>query len=548
MFVDLFSKMKKLISIPFVLLLFLAGFCVNAADEASAESSAPAYMNPESAQAKAVLDLWPEGVPGSLGDAEPEVIYPGGISKVYVPKLYAYPVEGSTDAPAVVIFPGGGYTHLAIEKEGFTVARWLNSLGIAAFVVEYRHDPYRAPMPLMDAQRAIRMVRKDFKKWGIDPYQLGVMGFSAGGHLTATTLTMWDQPVMQEGPYSGVSCRPDFGILAYPVISLVDDSLTHEGSRTALLGEGHDEEARERWSLELHVPLKVPPVLLFHARDDGAVPVGNSYLFQDAVQAVGGSAETFLVDEGGHGFGLYKPEVVEACEAWLAERGFTDQQPEVTVYGVGDSTMADKPTDTDNPERGWGQLLPEFLPKGMVMDNHALNGRSSKSFIDEGCWDAVMKTMKPGDWVIIQFGHNDQKFKDPARYTNPYSGYRANLAKMVADARDRGAHPVLASSIVRRNFNEYGTLEDTHGAYPFVMRQLALELGVPFVDLQLMTEDWIRGHGPEDSKRFFVWAEPGEYLSLPEGKQDNTHLNDAGARKVAGMFWEGWKGILEKCK
>src|SRR5215207_15654 len=125
-------------------------------------------------------------------------------------------------------------------------------------------------------------------------------------------------------------------------------------------------------------------------------------------------------------------------------------QARPTVFLVGDSTMADKPDPARNPERGWGQLLPRFLDSGVVVRNHAVNGRSTRSFLDEGRWDSVVAVLRPGDVVVVQFGHNDQKIEDPKRFTNPYTAYRRNLARFVADARARGATPVLCSSIVRR--------------------------------------------------------------------------------------------------
>jgi len=302
--------MKLLSVCCWALLLLVAGLWVNA-DEL------PAYLDPESGRPSEVLELWPDGMPGERSDIEAQEVYPGGVRRVLVPKLHAYPLEGAEDAPAVVIFPGGGYEHIAMEKEGHAVARWLNTLGFAAFVVEYRHAPYRAPYPLMDAQRAFRMVRANAEQWGVDPERIGVMGGSAGGHLAACVLTMWREPLMQEGPYAGVSCRPDFGILAYPVISLVDESVAHQGSRYNLLGPDQPQKLREVWSPELHVPENMPPILIYYAEDDGEVNPGNSLLFQQCVEARGGSVTVVALEEGGHGFGLYQAEAVEACEAWL---------------------------------------------------------------------------------------------------------------------------------------------------------------------------------------------------------------------------------------
>ncbi|HER07555.1 MAG TPA: hypothetical protein ENO20_01480 [Bacteroides sp.] len=207
----------------------------------------------------------------------------------------------------------------------------------------------------------------------------------------------------------------------------------------------------------------------------------------------------------------------------------------VTVHLVGDSTMADKPDPGNNPERGWGQLLPEFFNDLVTVRNHAVNGRSTKSFIEEGKWNNVMQAVQPGDYVLIQFGHNDQKEYDPNRYSNAYSDYRRNLEQMALEVRDKGAHPVLLSSIVRRNFNDEGTLVDTHGPYPFVARTVAAGNGIPFIDLQQMTGDLLTGLGPERSAGHYLILEPGTWEMYPEGRVDNTHLNERGAREVAGM-------------
>jgi lysophospholipase L1-like esterase len=207
----------------------------------------------------------------------------------------------------------------------------------------------------------------------------------------------------------------------------------------------------------------------------------------------------------------------------------------VTVHLVGDSTMADKPDPGNNPERGWGQLLPEFFNDLVTVRNYAANGRSTKSFIAEGKWNSVMQGVEAGDYVFIQFGHNDQKEYDPDRYNNPYSDYRRNLEQMALEVREKGAHPILLSSIVRRNFNQEGTLVDTHGPYPFVARSVAVENGVPFIDLQQMTADLVSGLGPERSAGLYLNLKPGTWEMYPEGRMDNTHLNESGGREVAGM-------------
>lgn len=206
-----------------------------------------------------------------------------------------------------------------------------------------------------------------------------------------------------------------------------------------------------------------------------------------------------------------------------------------TIYMIGDSTMADKKDPEINPERGWGQVLPIYLNSKIVVDNRAANGRSSRSFIGENRWDSILKTLKKGDFVFIQFGHNDQKFKSPDRYTNPHVTYRHNLIKFVEETRAKEAIPVLFSSIVRRHFNEHGTLIDTHGEYPVETRLVALEYNVPFIDLQYFTEHLEESYGVEGSKKLHLHFEAGENPYYKDAKADDTHLSELGANEVAKL-------------
>ncbi|GLB53427.1 hypothetical protein NBRC110019_24680 [Neptunitalea chrysea] len=206
-----------------------------------------------------------------------------------------------------------------------------------------------------------------------------------------------------------------------------------------------------------------------------------------------------------------------------------------TLYLIGDSTMANKKDPEVNPEHGWGQMLPLLMTNAISIQNHAVNGRSSRSFLLEGRWDSIMKTLKKGDYVIIQFGHNDQKFKSKDRYTNPYTAYRYNLEKYVNDTRSKGAYPILMSSIVRRKFNEYDVLEDTHGAYPLITRMVAKEMDIPFVDMQWLTEQLETQYGTEKSKELHLHIPPNTNSYVPNGKKDNTHLSEKGATLVASL-------------
>lgn len=204
----------------------------------------------------------------------------------------------------------------------------------------------------------------------------------------------------------------------------------------------------------------------------------------------------------------------------------------VNIYCIGDSTMADKEPEVF-PETGWCQALPAFLDESVKVHNHAVNGRSSKSFIDQGRWQTVLDSLQEGDYVFIQFGHNDEKDYDSTRYTTPFGTYSENLERFVVEAREKGANPVLFTSIVRRKFAENGTLADTHGDYPVATRQVAEKLNVPLIDLQKFTEEWVNQLGDEASKKMYLWTEPTE--RFPQGRKDDTHLSDIGAAEVAKL-------------
>ena len=195
--------------------------------------------------------------------------------------------------------------------------------------------------------------------------------------------------------------------------------------------------------------------------------------------------------------------------------------------------MANKPLANDNPERGWGQMLPQFLTDNVVFDNRAVNSRSTKSFKDLKLWESVYNSLKKGDHVFIQFGHNDGKVTDSTRYTNPHTAYRYNLIRFVTETREKGATPIIFSSITRRNFNEQGVLISTHTDYPLDARLVAQEYNVPFIDMEYYTELLEMKFGPEKSKQLHLQYKAGENSFFPEGKEDNTHLNVKGATEIA---------------
>lgn len=269
--------------------------------------------------------LWPEGAPGAKGDQEGDK-----------PTLTIYlPAKEKANGAAVVICPGGGYGFLAMDHEGHQIAQWLNSLGVAGFIVKYRHrnsgTGYGHPAPLQDAHRAIRMVRSRAKEWSIDPNRIGVLGFSAGGHLASTTGTHFDNGRSEvQDPIERVSCRPDFMILIYPVISFTE-WCTHTGSRRNLLGENPDPNMVENLSNEKQVTPRTPPTFLVHADDDTGVPPENSIYFYLALRKAKVPAEMHIYQKGGHGFGLGKKDSAAsswlmACANWMREQGLLDKK------------------------------------------------------------------------------------------------------------------------------------------------------------------------------------------------------------------------------
>jgi acetyl esterase/lipase len=239
------------------------------------------------------IELWPDGAPGALGTSNDDR-----------PTLDVYPADPSAAVPtAVVVCPGGGYSTLALDHEGAEVARWFNGFGVTAVVLHYRRSPYRHPVPKHDVDRALRWTRHHADRLGVSDRRIGVLGFSAGGHLAATAATLWDEgDASAPDPIDRVSSRPDFALLCYPVITFGPHA--HGGSRSNLLGPEPDAALVEALSLETRVNERTPPVFLFHTANDGAVPAENSVLFFAACRRAGVSAELHVYRDGPHGMGL----------------------------------------------------------------------------------------------------------------------------------------------------------------------------------------------------------------------------------------------------
>lgn len=239
------------------------------------------------------IDLWPNGAPGALGHDIDDI--------PTITPFYA-PATRSTGA-AFVVCPGGGYAHLA-DHEGSSIALWLNGLGINAFVLKYRLGPkYHYPAPILDAQRAVRYVRSHAAEWGLDPQKIGIIGFSAGGHVASTVGTHFDDGKADAAdPIDRVSDRPDLMILGYPVITM--GKYTHAGSKRNLLGENPSQQMVDLLSNEKHVTAQTPPTFLVQTADDNVVPVENSLMFANALRKAGVSFEMHIFEHGPHGFGL----------------------------------------------------------------------------------------------------------------------------------------------------------------------------------------------------------------------------------------------------
>ncbi|MHC4645642.1 MAG: alpha/beta hydrolase [Planctomycetota bacterium] len=346
-----------------------------ASDEVANKASSP----------KAEL-LWSDSAPYSKGNEERDK----PTLTVYLP-----PPEKNTGA-AVVICPGGGYGGLAIHHEGHQVAEWLNSFGVVGLVLKYRTrgDGYGHPVPLTDAQRAIRMARSRARQWNIDPNRIGILGFSAGGHLASTAGTHFDagRPDAND-PVDRVSCRPDFMILIYPVISFTEP-FAHKGSRRNLLGDDPDARLFEYLSNEKQVTGQTPPTFLVHTTDDKSVPVENSISFYFALKKNKVPVEMHIYQRGRHGFGLGIPgnttsDWPRQCAQWMRQMGLLAVAAE-----RGTSVMPGLSDDCGlGLERGWAEDCSRVNQMSVHESEGGFAGASAfygtlfgSGFAGLGCW------------------------------------------------------------------------------------------------------------------------------------------------------------------
>ena len=442
---------------------------------------------------------------------------------------------------AVLIVHGGGWDSGSRQMER-PLAKRLAALGFVAAPVSYRlGESGRFPAALQDLQAAVRWLRVHAAEHGIDPDHIAVLGGSAGGQLAALLgasngVSDLEGEVGERGASSAVQAVVDIdGLADFTDSELVAQQVAKPSAPTRFLGGSFVERA-DTWraaSAITHVGPASAPALFLNSTAPTPLLPGREAMAKK-LRGFGIGSEVVVVPGTPHPFWLLQPwfdGTIAATAEWL-HREMPDAGP--TLHLAGDSTLADKAIRTF-PERGWGQMLRPLLRAPWHLDNEAVNGRSTKSFRDRGHWQRLLDRLHAGDVVIIEFGHNDAKKEDPERYADPVTDYPANLRRFVHEVRDRGALPVLATSVVRRAWDASGQLEDTHGAYLAAVRTVAAEEKVPLMEMEALTRQLLVGLGPEASKKLFVIYAPGEHPGVPEGKTDNTHFNETGARTVAAL-------------
>lgn len=357
--------------------------------------------------------LWPDKVPGATGVEEPD----RPSVRIHLPS------EGKSNGAAVVICPGGGYGIIAMDHEGSQVANWFNSQGVTALVLRYRLSPkYRHPMPLHDVQRAIRYARANAEKLGISPHRIGVMGFSAGGHLASTAATHFDAGQKEAAdPVDRVSCRPDFAVLGYPVISL-NAEFAHKGSGRNLLGENPDPQVLDNLSNDKQVTPETPPTFLFHTNEDTGVPPENSVAFYLALRKAKVPAELHIYQQGPHGVGLAPGN--PALNSWK-DRLF-DWMRQNRFLADGEATAVQGKIAVNEQPLKWGQLTlvpvdSRYKPIGFAMIH---NG---------GYTIPKERGLLPGEYSVLVVNQGDithrQTLDDAQEVARENSGLRVRIVR-----------------------------------------------------------------------------------------------------------------------
>jgi lysophospholipase L1-like esterase/acetyl esterase/lipase len=447
--------------------------------------------------------------------------------------LFLYPVAAREARPFILVLPGGGYQHLA-QHEGEPVAQWLNGLGIHAGVLNYQVGDFEATSLLEDVENALKWIRQAPKDWEVISQQVGLIGFSAGGHLASIVATTGAE-------------KPNLLLLGYPVISF-HDPYTHKGSQFHFLGEQPTKEALHAFSSDQQVTAQTPPTFIWTTANDASVPVENSLLLGSALSREGVPFELHVFEEGRHGLGLagehpHCQQWLTLSANWLKKHHYVKEGERMTptLFIAGDSTAALKGA-TEKPMTGWGEHLQDYFDPSVHVDNHAVNGRSTKSFIVEGRLADIEKDFQAGDYLFIQFGHNDEKKEDPSRYTDPDQDYPQYLIQCIESARQRGGIPVLLTSVSRRRFTADGKPDPLAvGPYPAAMRRVAEQTGTPLLDIFEASQQLYRALGEEGSKQLFMHLPEKVHPNYPAGITDNTHFSDEGARQIAKLVAEAIK-------
>lgn len=455
-------------------------------------------------------------------------------------QLDLYRPEGIGPHPIVLILHGGGWEAGSRHMER-SLARQLAARGYITVPVSYRlGERGRFPAALQDLQAAIHWLHAHTVDLALEGQRLGVIGGSSGGQLAALL-----------GAENAAAIRVDAvvdidGLVDFTGPELLAQQAASPSAPVRFLG-GTFAARPGVWraaSALTHLSSASAPTLFLNSTASTPILPGREAM-RERLRALGVESEIVTLSDTPHPFWLFNPwfnRVLDESDRFLRRHLAVPPPAGPTLHLAGDSTLANK-KDPGYPERGWGQPFRALVHPPLRLVNHAVNGRSTKSFRDLGHWATLLNQLRPGDWVLLEFGHNDARKDDPARYTDPATDFPANLRRYIAEIREHGANPVLATPVVRRHWDTAGGLLDDHGAYLVAVRQVAAAENVPLLDLEAATRRLLTGLGPEKSRKLFLIYAPGAHPRLPEGKNDNTHFNEAGAETVARLAAQEMKRL-----
>lgn len=480
----------------------------------------------------------------------------GRVIDIDTPSLKVYlPDKELNTGRFVVVCPGGGYGALATGREGHDWAPYFNKLGIGIGVLSYTLPRHDCRIPQNEAFAALKLVRDSATVWDVNPRDVGIMGSSAGGHLAATVSTLG-------GPLE----RPDFQILLYPVISMQDD-ITNIITRRNLMGDNPSQELKDVFSGEIAASWETPRAFIALSDDDRTVDPLNSTRYYEALKKAGVPATLHIYPSGDHGWGIlerfrYKNEMLTALESWLASfeprpddtPGLKRVGQQPTLFIIGDSTVKNEDRD-DNTKWGWGTLIETMLDTSRIaVENHARPGRSARSYREEGLWDRVIKAVRPGDFVMIQFGHNDSSPLNTGRCRGDLPGigdesepivvikngravdvktYGHYLRQYIREVRAAGATPILVTP-PPRNRRDGDKIAGTATTYSLWMHQVASDEGVDIIDLDALDRQSMETLGQDEIATLY--------------KDDNTHFSLKGARLNVANVVKGLNSTKSKLK